>query len=432
LPFISIGNSDYTSALSFGEGLEYTLEAGMQSMIYDLFSLAVLALTTFRGASKGMAWQVAGIASLVLCFLFATPLSIAVAPYIRLEPPLNRWVSMLAIYLVFSFGTFTIARSFREWLEKERFIEFDRHLGAVFGLIKGTTICLVMTFFVVAISENARAYILTTSTGYASAKIMDALHPVMPEELHTILEPYIHELDQSGMELAHDHGRDGFPAESPDDSQPRRPGYRPIDPEQPASDDWEAPHAGHPNSPQTNPQAGDTLQRLEELVRRIPGVVEQGLEKLVLKALADTAPEQRPELVKHLQAARPEQIRDATEGWHRRQPTAQAVPANPEASRERHELIEEISRVVALNGSSRGEVVEQIDTALAGVPAPVALAVLADWRSDLLAIGIDPDSETDVTTRLDVRIVRQMNRARVPLNRLTQELQDRLRAAERR
>src|SRR5687768_5200953 len=75
-------------------------------MAFDLCMLAVLVFTTVRGAMKGVAWQLAAIAALVLCFLFATPLSVVVAPLIHVDPPLNRWIAMLAIYLVFSFGCF--------------------------------------------------------------------------------------------------------------------------------------------------------------------------------------------------------------------------------------------------------------------------------------------------------------------------------------
>ena len=166
-------------------------------MAYDFGVFLVLLFCLYRGAAKGVAWQVAGIGALVLCFIFATPLSSVVAPSIPLEAPLNRWVAMLGIYLFFSFATFAVARGFREILEKAHFQEFDKHLGAIFGVLKGALLTLVFTFFIVAISEKARAYVLTTYTGHFSAIIMDRLNPVMPQELHAILEPYIHSLDEA-------------------------------------------------------------------------------------------------------------------------------------------------------------------------------------------------------------------------------------------
>lgn len=204
-------------------------------MGFDLFILAILLVTTIRGAAKGVAWQLAGIAALVLCFMFATPLSLTIAPMIKLEAPLNRWVAMLGIYLVFSFGTFAIARGFREALEKAKFVEFDRHLGALFGLFKGAIIALVITFFCVAMSKQARDIILKTHTGYAAAHIMNAIDPVMPKELHAILEPYIHQLDAVDPELAAERERhhqevmseQGSPA--PREINPRTgKSYRPI------------------------------------------------------------------------------------------------------------------------------------------------------------------------------------------------------------
>ncbi|MFO1021626.1 MAG: hypothetical protein U0903_13150 [Planctomycetales bacterium] len=107
---------------------------------------------------------------------------------------------MLVIYLAFAFGTFTVARGFREFLERERFQEFDRHLGAVFGLLKGAAQpgadVLPGGDF-----GHAREYILNTHTGYYSAVIMNGLNPVMPEELHAILEKYVPWLKKGETEL---------------------------------------------------------------------------------------------------------------------------------------------------------------------------------------------------------------------------------------
>ena len=164
-------------------------------MLYDLGMLAILAYTTFRGAARGMAWQLAAIASLLFCFLFATPLSLLVAPQIRLEPPLNRWVAMLGIYVVFSFACFATARLVRSWLESWKFEEYDRHLGAVFGCIKGLVGCLVLTFFTVCVSESSRAYVLQSRFGRSAGRIMHRLEPVMPAEFDAVLAPYIHRLD---------------------------------------------------------------------------------------------------------------------------------------------------------------------------------------------------------------------------------------------
>ena len=172
-------------------------------MWYDLLVLGILGLSTVRGAARGFVWQLASISALILCFAFAETFSLGLAPYIGVRPPLNRWIAMLVLYLVLSFLAFATARKLRDWIERARFVEYDRHLGAIFGFVKGVTICLVMTFFVVTLSEKVRAQVLDSHSGHMAALVMDRLHPVMPAELHDVLEPYIHQLDRPGLHLLH-------------------------------------------------------------------------------------------------------------------------------------------------------------------------------------------------------------------------------------
>jgi len=182
-------------------------------MWFDALILCTLAFAIIRGAMKGIVWQLAVIGSLVFCFAFAGTLSLAVAPHIGVKPPLNRWIAMFIIYAVFSFVAFGVARLVRDWIEAVRFVDYDRHLGAVLGFVKGTIFCLVLTFFSVTLSEDLRGQVMASQSGRLAAIVMDRLHPVMPDELHDVLEPYIHQLDQPGLDLQHahhdhDHGDD--------------------------------------------------------------------------------------------------------------------------------------------------------------------------------------------------------------------------------
>lgn len=398
-------------------------------MFYDLFTLVVLGFTTMRGAAKGIAWQLAGIAAIVLCFAFATPLSASFAPSIPLESPLNRWVAMLGIYLAFSFVTFGCARGFEGWLEKIKFKEYDQHLGAVFGLTKGVALSLVMTFFVVAIAHETRPYILRTYSGFAAAWIMDRLDTVMPEELHAELAPYIHELDQPGTQpqASSDNpaGRNPNQERTPDDGREEDGsafGYSP------------ARHSGQTGAGNPSPAAGNLETDAESLIRKIPAILDRELRKLVMEALKNTLPEDRAELVDKMNSAPPEKIQPIAKAWRSGKPASesQVVRAPQQSLSEERALIREISKALSKRPEVQAQKSAEIEAALNGVPDQVAIAVLADWKSDLLAIDPDPDQDTDLATPLDVRIVRQLQRARVPLTRLSSDLQDRLNSPVRR
>ncbi len=173
--------------------------------IFDGVVLVVLILAIVHGRFKGMALQLAPIASLVLGYVVAFPLAPQLAPWFGDSAPMNFVLALLVLYLAVALGVYLIARSLKEYIIKFKLEEYDKHLGALFGGVKGLIFCLMMTFFSVALSANAREYIQDTHTGYAAAHIMDALHPAMPEELHDKLEPYIHSLDQDHMDLDHRH-----------------------------------------------------------------------------------------------------------------------------------------------------------------------------------------------------------------------------------
>lgn len=456
-------------------------------MAFDLFVLGILLVTTIRGAAKGVAWQLAGIGALVLCFLFATPLSLAFAPMIKLAPPLNRWVAMLGIYLVFSFGTFAIARGFREALEKAKFVEFDRHMGALFGLTKGAIIALVITFFAVAMSQKTREYVLTTHTGFAAAHIMNALDPVMPKELHAILEPYIHELDAVDPELERTreerHREIGVLDDTSSEPGSRTGGgYRPVagqggaesdavrDPFQGESDAEAPAYSGNQNrQPAAPPTLAEEAQQLLESIPAMAKKIAPAIKQQVLQAIENTASEHRDELVNELsKAATPENISSIARTWQggrpRRQPVdpmldesldpnpfstqpidpqrptprvpGRAIPPglsedvadlpNVDSKLNRQELLRGIAEIFSSLPAEQAKKMTEIETVLLDLPEPVAVGALDDWLSDLRGEDPDPDPKTTVATQLDVRIARQVDRQRIPHSKLPPEWQTRL------
>ena len=128
---------------------------------------------------------------------------------------MDRWGAMFLIFVGLSMVVFYIARMLKDIIEKIRLAEFDRHLGALFGLIKGAIFCLVLTFFFVTLSPSAQKSIRGSYSGNAAAFVMDRMHPILPEEIHEALEPYIHLLDTPELDLENSHQHDGQTEHSP-------------------------------------------------------------------------------------------------------------------------------------------------------------------------------------------------------------------------
>lgn len=163
---------------------------------YDVFMIVVLAAATLFGAWKGMAWQVASTASLVVSYLVALKFSERLAPHFGQQAPLNRFIAMFVLYMATSLAIWLLFRIVAGFINRVRLREFDRQMGALFGAAKGVLWCVAITFFAVTLSERARSAVLDSRSGYMIARLLDRADGLMPRELHGVLEPYLDKFEQ--------------------------------------------------------------------------------------------------------------------------------------------------------------------------------------------------------------------------------------------
>ena len=164
--------------------------------LYDICMLVVLVGAIVFGAWKGMAWQVASTASLVLSYLVALRFSEQLAPRFGSQAPLNRFIAMFVLYMATSLVIWMIFRVVAGFINRVRLREFDRQMGALFGAAKGVLWCVAITFFAVTLSAKARSAVLSSRSGYMIARLLDRADGVMPRELHGVLEPYLNKLER--------------------------------------------------------------------------------------------------------------------------------------------------------------------------------------------------------------------------------------------
>lgn len=157
---------------------------------YDLLMLAVLLTAAVAGAWKGMAWQVASLASLGLSFFVAMRFSPWLAPKLSQQEPWNRFLAMLVLYASTSIAIWSSFRLVSSVIDRIKLKEFDKQAGALFGLAKGVVYCLVITFFAVMLSEQARQSILRSRSGAYMALLLNRAEPVLPAEVRDVLGPY--------------------------------------------------------------------------------------------------------------------------------------------------------------------------------------------------------------------------------------------------
>jgi membrane protein required for colicin V production len=163
---------------------------------YDLLMLAVVVGAMLFGVWKGVVWQLAALASVVVSAAVAVHSSAALAPYFSAQEPWNRFIAMLVLYLATAAGIWLGFRLVAGIIDRLKLKEFDRQLGTLFGLAKGVLYCVVITFFAVTLSEAGRQTVLQSRSGDLIARGIRDANPILPADVRRWLGKYIDELDE--------------------------------------------------------------------------------------------------------------------------------------------------------------------------------------------------------------------------------------------
>jgi membrane protein required for colicin V production len=163
---------------------------------YDILMIVVLVAATLFGAWKGLAWQVASMAAIVASYYVAFHFRDQLATHIKTTPPWNIFIAMLVLYVGTSFVIWVVFRLVSGFIDRLKLKEFDRQIGALFGLAKGVLLCVIITLFAVTLlGEQQRQSIIKSKSGYYIAVLLDKADRMLPHEVQEVLHPYIHELD---------------------------------------------------------------------------------------------------------------------------------------------------------------------------------------------------------------------------------------------
>jgi len=155
---------------------------------YDLVMLAVLAAATLFGFWKGLAWQIASLASLVASYFLALKFADRLAPMVSQHAPWNKFLAMLIIYAGASAAIWMIYRIIGGAIDRVKLNEFDRQMGALVGFAKGVLLCIAITFFAVTLlGQVQRDKIVASKSGQYIVQILDKADAVAPPEIHDVI-----------------------------------------------------------------------------------------------------------------------------------------------------------------------------------------------------------------------------------------------------
>lgn len=232
---------------------------------YDFLMLAVLVGLTLYGYSKGMAWQIAYLASLIASYFVALNFADQFAPMFGQSAPFNKFVAMLVIYIATSFVIWMLFRVVRGAIDSVKMEGFDHQMGALIGLARGVLWCVGITFFAVTLlPEGFKERIIATRSGHYIAMLLDKTEAVVPPEVHQVIGPVIQRIEQGLQPGAPTPGYAPQPQGAPMPQQPSWPstqaGPPPQSPQWPAAGaaantTWPNPNpSGNSGWPQPAPQ----------------------------------------------------------------------------------------------------------------------------------------------------------------------------------
>jgi membrane protein required for colicin V production len=174
--------------------------------VYDIIMLAVLIGATLFGAWKGLAWQVASLASILVSYYVALQFRQGLAQWIDATPPWNLFAAMLILFVSTSLLIWIAFGVVARFLDRLKLKEFDRQIGALLGLAKGIVLCVIITLFSVTLLGNApREQIVHSYSGYCIALLLHKSQPVMPDEVRQVLDPYLNHLPETEPEIPYQY-----------------------------------------------------------------------------------------------------------------------------------------------------------------------------------------------------------------------------------
>ena len=154
--------------------------------IFDIFVLILVGWLTLRGAMRGIVAQLMSIVSVVVCWIAAVKFSPVVAPMISDEPPWNRVIAMLVLFLAGFLAMWLIRGLINDIIKLIRLKSADRTLGAILGFTKGILLCLIITFFLIVFSPTSRDFVMESISGKYFARGIERISILIPADVNEV------------------------------------------------------------------------------------------------------------------------------------------------------------------------------------------------------------------------------------------------------
>ena len=166
--------------------------------IYDILMLVVFGGAILFGMWKGLSWQIASLAAIIVSYFVAMTFRGQLAQYISVSEPWNRFAAMLILYLGTSLVVWMAYGYIRRTIDEYKLNGFDRQAGALLGALKGALLCMLVTLFAVSLFGNTfTEWVVQSKSGGYIASAINRLDGVIPSEIHVYLDDHFQRMNQN-------------------------------------------------------------------------------------------------------------------------------------------------------------------------------------------------------------------------------------------
>lgn len=151
--------------------------------VLDIAVLGLLLASMVLGAWRGLAFEVLSLLNWLLAFVLAQWLGPRVGQHLPLSGSadgVRHVAGFVLVFLVSAFAGGLVARGLSSLLEKVGLRPVDRVLGAVFGLLRGLLVVLVLAALGLMASMQRHAWWKDSVAAEGAQRTLQVLKPVVP------------------------------------------------------------------------------------------------------------------------------------------------------------------------------------------------------------------------------------------------------------
>ena len=153
---------------------------------FDVFVILFLLYCIFMGGKRGMFLQITSIASLLAGWYVSSRYSAHFVSYFPLGDTLSGKASSVVTFFAVMIGITILGRVLSGMFIAGVLKEVNRQLGALFGLIKGVVVCLVITYFAVTLSNATKNFVIGSQSGKMMVQILCEAQTIIPDNPQTV------------------------------------------------------------------------------------------------------------------------------------------------------------------------------------------------------------------------------------------------------